>query len=189
MRLGAPPVVFALALALPGAAAAIELSTTSYESLPADAAFRIETPSDDVRSRHVADLVEDALRARGYAVEEAAPLVMAIEVPGGWDDGGEPDLGMFEVGTQHGLELRLNIWSSSEDSLLRPRSRERVAPPPHRIRLSLHDRQAGRYLWHGEAEAEADFRGFLTISREMVPVLVDALGETVQARDAVAADG
>src|SRR3546814_738365 len=98
-----------------------------------------------------------------------------------------PSLGSARV-DEGGAEVSVNVWSSSQDSVLGGRQ----AGPDEgsnvfHINAVLRDRKSGEVVWQGDAyyvlrEPESE-----RIARALVPLLVDRIGQSV-VRDPIELD-
>ena len=156
------------------------LDAIAYGPIPPGAAFQIRMTRDDELARRVRELVDSELRARGYAVADDASLVLTIETeaggPGGPDEG---SLGQFRADSGSGAEVRMNLWSSRDDSLLGPTSDRPRRARTFRIAAAVHDAATRRYVWRGSISGVQDGTGAPALSEAAVPILVDAIGKTM----------
>ncbi|MEX1204162.1 MAG: hypothetical protein WEB85_02825 [Dongiaceae bacterium] len=157
------------------------LNAIAYGPIAPGAAFQIWMTRDDELARRVRELVESELRGRGYAVADDAPLVLTIETEADGPDGpDEGSLGQFRADSDSGAEIRMNVWSSRDDSLLGPTPDRPRRARTFRITVAVHDQATGRYLWRGAIDGARDgSTNALSASEAAVPALVDAIGQTV----------
>ena len=174
-----------LVLALPAAGRPLDAALTAiaYGPIPPGAAFQLRTAEDSELAERVRDLIEAALKARRYAVADDAPLVLTIEIeadgPGGAAEG---SLGRIDADSDRGARIRLNLWSSRGGSLLSPTKERPPGARTYRIAVAVHDRTTRRYVWRGSIGGFQDGTGALALSEAAVPVLLDAIGQTVDDR-------
>ena len=141
---------------------------------------------DDDLSLAVKTRFEDELRRLGRPVSDSASLTLSFEtrVIEGRFSRTEGNMGRFEGGSD-GLRLDLNIWSSTQDSLLggdrTGKSESRQANLLH-MNVVLRDRGTGRTLWQGDAYCEMLTTDTLRIAASMVGPLVASLGRSVRQR-------
>ena len=174
-----------LVLALPAAGRPLDAALTAiaYGPIPPGAAFQLRTAEDSELAERVRDLVEAALKARHYAVADDAPLVLTIETEAdGPDAAAEGSLGRIDAGNGRGVEIRLNLWSSRGGSLLSPTKERPPGARTYRIAVAVHDRTTRRYVWRGSIGGFQDGTGALAASAAAAPILVDAIGQTVDDR-------
>ncbi len=139
---------------------------------------------DDDLSLAIKARFEDELRRIGRPVSEYAPLTLSFEtrVIEGRFSRTASNMGRFEGGSG-GLRLDLNIWSTTQDSLLggRQKAESRQANLFH-MNAVLRDRDTGRTLWQGDAYCEMLTADTLRIAVSMVGPLVANLGRSARQR-------
>ena len=96
----------------------------------------------------------------------------------------EPSLGSA-AGSSRDSEVRINVWATRQDSVLRGRADDQVDRGTLRYTLTatLEEEGTGRRLWQGEASyagAPADEAATLAA---MAGVLADQLGQTVRQKN------
>lgn len=174
-------IVVALALGPDPAAAAgalegVEISATAYEPIPANAAFRVETENSSELTLQVRQLVRGHLRSLGYRIAEDSPLVLMIgtEAP---ETLAETRMPVKLSASKSTLGLRFFLFGTNSSGLLQ--ESPEPAPGDFRISLSIHDQRLPGYLWRGVATTCRCGQGMVASSREMVPALVESIGQTV----------
>ena len=111
--------------------------------------------------------------AADYLLLFESGVVPAEAVPRG------PSLGSAQVGTA-GVDVTVNIWSSSQDSVLGGRQDEaRIGSSVFHIGVILRDRESGTVAWQGDAYHELDDPENERVARAMVAPLVDRIGQSV----------
>ncbi len=142
--------------------------------------------ADDDLSLSVKARFEAALRAAGRPVSDSAPLTLSFDIKmiEGRLTGAEANLGRFEA-NDAGVQLNLNIWSSSQDSLLG--GRQTAGAPSRGVNLFhmnvvLRDRESGKILWQGDAYCEMLIADQARIAGSMVAPLTASLGRSVRAQ-------
>jgi hypothetical protein len=75
-------------------------------------------------------------------------------------------------------DIRVNVWSTTRDSLLQGRvpGSERAAKPRYILSAILADAQTGQQLWRGESSIDGATVSDVATFRNMVPVLLGYLG-------------
>lgn len=158
----------------------IELAAIGYRELPPGIALRLELTDDSDLNLQVREMIADELMARGHRISVEAPFVLQIETFSTSGGGNDPDLGSFRADTDEGAEIRLNLWSNRQDSLLNRREDTPRGATGFRIDLGLYDSRDGRYYWRGNAGTLLTGGDAAAASRRMVPALLGHLGETHQ---------
>lgn len=135
---------------------------------------------------------ERELRLRGYTVAEGAPLIMTFETRdtlGAWTSGERRSVLEFEGGGDgiggDNYRARLNLFDSGRGGMLNEgqgRNTSIVTPSQYRVDLNIDDRETGKRLWQAWATADLKQSDGLTLTRAMVPVLVESLGRTTRRR-------
>ena len=76
----------------------------------------------------------------------------------------------------------MNIWSSTQDSLIGGRNSDgaRLTSGSFAIRATLWDRSGGRVVWEGRASVDVERNQASAYVSPMVEALVESLGRTVR---------
>lgn len=167
-------------------AGAGRLHASSYAPVPDGLATSVRPWDNSAANLRLKSAFADALGRRGVkTADSGAPLALNFEteiedlsVP----DGG-PTLGQV-LARNHDSRVRMNFWSTTQDSLTQGRRGDNAPAGTVRyiLRATLDDQRSGARLWQGEASytgAPADETGAFAA---MVPVLLEAYGETVRLR-------
>jgi hypothetical protein len=159
------------------------VTTAAFADLPEGLAIAVTPFADDHLSLSVKTRFEAALRAAHRPVSDSAPLTLSFEtkVIAGRFTEDQGRLGRFEA-DEEGVQFNLNIWSSSQDSLLG--GRQKAKAPSRKANLLhmnvvLRDRETGKTLWHGDAYCEMLTADRLRIAGSMVAPLTASLGRSV----------
>ncbi len=172
------------------------LSARDYVPLPAGAAVTVVALDDTDRNLRIKEVIEGALRTRGYTVADDAPLILEFEVrevvgSSVAEEGGGIVQFRSRIGGRFGGDeqrVRVSVFSTSRDSLLTGRRSARRDDGRPRTTRRLHidmvvNRAEGRQrLWEGRAAADLGRGDVLVTARALAPRLVDALGETAGPR-------
>lgn len=166
------------------------LNAVSYRIIPADAPVAVRT-LDNVESNLI--LVEEferALEARGHPVSEDADIVLTFEVqdvPGSYASNESRYVLEFQgrnaTGDDDVARARVNIFDSDRGGLInrgRGGDTSIVTPSQSRLDVTIEDRAERRRLWHGWAVTRAAEAESLSVTRGMVPVLAEHIGQTVR---------
>lgn len=160
------------------------LATQSLQPIAADAGVVVDILDDTDANLRVQRALVDSLNDQGRAAMAVPDSISAIilefdtaEIIGG--EGGDGAIGELQVDTLLGVQMRLNLWSSTRDALISGRSPNAVRST-RLLRLDLVARRRidGRVVWHGQAffEGPAGDPGPLFV--RMAPVLSRHFGET-----------
>jgi hypothetical protein len=158
----------------------------TYAPLPSDLPISVRPWDNNAANQRLKSKFTEALSQRGVKLAEAgAPLILnfeteveSIAVP----DGG-PTLGQFQA-RNHESRVRLNFWSSTQDSVMTGRRSGEISSSSVRyvLRATLDDRRNGQRLWQGQTSYDATSGDETTTFTLMVPVLVESLGQSVRPR-------
>jgi hypothetical protein len=127
----------------------------------------------------------DAMSKKGIRLAEGgAPLSLNFETEVESLTGPEysPTLGQVQ-GRNHDTRVRLNLWSTTQDSVMTGRRDGGVVNQGtvrYILRATLDDQRSGQRLWQGEASYMAAPTDETTTFALMVPVLVDNIGQNVR---------
>ena len=141
------------------------------------------TPYDDnALNLRLKTEIETVLEAQDRAVAEAktgllllfeTKVVPSDEVPRG------PSLGSAQAGTA-GVEVNVNVWSSTQDSVLGGRQeRGDLGTNVLHINALLRDQASGDVLWQGDAYHTLESGDTERIALGMIPPLIEKLGESI----------
>ena len=151
----------------------------SYAPIAPGSQFEIQMNDDSELEQETLDLVNQALTRRGYAVDNAAPLVMVIETDLVRGQKQDDPLGQAYA-DNNGAKVRARLFSSNGNSLLNPQQPIGSADRLYRISLSVYNRASGLYVWRGSVMRSDPDLDVNKASNEMVAELVAALGRTMQ---------
>jgi len=152
------------------------LSFTCGE-LPEDAAFDVTPFSDSNLDLEMARAFAAELRKLQHDVKPGERFEITLEslIGRGVVDAPPRTLGRLKI-KNRGVEVRFNVWSSTEDSLLARRRKETAKETIYLIvTATLRDREAAKALWTGEATSELRGATPLAVGRALMPALAEAL--------------
>jgi hypothetical protein len=166
------------------------MNGVAFKPLPPDSSIHVR-PLDNSDDNLVlqADF-EAALRAKGYTIEKDAKLILSFETRdeiGSWSTTERRHILSFESkGGQGGGEnakAKVNVFDSATGGLLNRGSgggTTITSPSTYRIDATIDDRANGKRLWQGSSVANLNNQDGLSLTRKMVPVMVENLGQTVR---------
>lgn len=159
------------------------VTTVALGVIPDGQPIAVTPFADDELSLSIKARFEAALRAAGRPVSDSAPLTLSFDtkVIEGRFTRAEANMGRFEA-NDDGMQLNLNIWSSSQDSLLG--GRQKAGGPSRQVNLFhmnvvLRDRETGKTLWQGDAYSEMLTADRARLAGSMVAPLTASLGRSV----------
>ncbi|MGQ0662972.1 MAG: hypothetical protein ACT4P2_05190 [Pseudomonadota bacterium] len=162
-----------------------QLRSTAYADMPAGLAIAVRPLDNSPTNLRLKSSFISALGRRALGVKEPpARLVLNFETEvqqtGRRADG--PSLGEVR-GDRHDQEVRLNVWSTTRDSLLLGRQSQGTGATGVRYVLTATlDESGGRRLWQGEVSYDGGPPDEFSALSALVPILVDEIGNTVRHR-------
>ena len=166
------------------------LNAVAYKPLPAGTALAVRPLDDSDDNMVLADDFKRALRAKGYAVADDAPLVLTFETRdemGAWNNGGRRHIveltGTNATGSQETTKARVNLYDSATGGLFNKGSSQEteiVTRTSYRMDVSIDERKGGKRLWQAWATADLGAYEALPLLRAMVSPVTKAIGETVK---------
>jgi hypothetical protein len=137
----------------------------------------------DIESRLAASgrahLAEE--KAAGYLLFFDSAVVPAEQAPQ------RPSLGSVRA-DQGGAEVNVNVWSSTQDSVLGGRqTAQEVGSSVFHMHATLRDRASGEVVWQGDAYYVLGEPETERVARALVAPLVERMGESV-VREAIEID-
>ena len=182
----------AFALALSAATAALadgQMSAVSFQPLPRGSALFVRPLDNSDHNLVLQKDFERVLRQKGYTVSRDAALILTFETrdtAGSWSGGGPNRIvELSNNPDQTGIEapqVRFNLFNSARGGLLNPDRREltrTVTPSSFRIDVTIDDKSNGKRLWQGWSSADIGPGDNRKMTRNMIPILVNSLGQTV----------
>lgn len=166
------------------------ISAVSFLSVPAGSVIFVR-PLDNSDSNLILQKdFERALKSKGYTIGKDAALILTFETrddSGAWSGGGENRyLELSNNHDQSGVNaprVRLNLFNSRRGGILNPNRKDTtrtVTPSSFRIDVTIDDKSNGKRIWQGWSSLSTRVGGNREISRKMIPILVDGLGQTIR---------
>ncbi len=159
------------------------VSAAALRPIESGVAYSVRTYDDADLDLEIRQALERRLQETDRELAPDGPLLLDIAtevIPGNRRDS-EPSLGNLRAG-KSSVQLNMNVWSSSKDSLLGGRQEQSSGSRPNvfHINAVLRDSRTGTVLWEGNAFAEMLTTDTRRIALSMVGPLVDSLGRTVR---------
>ena len=155
------------------------VQAVAYAPIAPGAQFETQMNNDSELDQEALDLVNQALVGRGYAVDNAAPLVMVVETALVRGQRQDDPLGQAYA-DNNGAKVQARLFSSNGNSVLHPQQPIGSADRLYRISLSVYNRASGLYIWRGSIMRNDPELDVNKASNEMVSALIATLGRTVQ---------
>jgi hypothetical protein len=159
------------------------MNAQTFREVPTDASIRVR-PFDDTRdNRRLKQQIERALERKGRHVDDrAGALSMNFETAVQQIGRAGPPAGIGTLqADRDDARIRLNLYSSNEDSLVNPRRSEGGGSGSVQFQLTLSiDDARGARLWQGTATLLGSPTDEQAAYGAMARVLLDDLGRTVR---------
>ena len=178
------------ALAVAGVRADGLMNAVSYQPLPLGSAIFVRSMDNSDQNLRLQKDFEHALKRQGYTISENANLILTFETrdaAGAWTGGGSnPYVELSDNHDQTGVNaprVRFNLFNSARGGLFNPdriQTTRMVTPSRFRIDATIDDKTNGKRLWQGWSTTDIGASGVRDLTRAMVHVLVDVVGQTVR---------
>ena len=167
------------------------LNAVAYKDVPAGAAVSVRPLDDSDDNLILKQEFEKALQGQGYRIEKDSPLVLTFETSdtiGAYTDRNARHVLELSGGGGRGggedARARVNVFDSVSGGLMNT-GRETgdtniVTPTQYRVDVSLDDKANRKRLWQAWATADIEQSDGLTLTRAMVPAIVQSVGKTVR---------
>jgi len=159
------------------------VQAVSYREVPNPLSLSIILFDDSNLDLEIRDQMVAALERAKHSVGDDSlfELELSSEVRSGRFVTGGPSLGRLSSNNDN-TRLEMNIWSSSQDSILGGRNSERSRRlfTSFEIEATLRERSLGEVVWEGHAIVETDRGQADPYVPRMVESLVQSLGRTVR---------
>ncbi len=158
------------------------VNAVAFNALPEELVVAVTLFDNTDLDLAIRDEMIEALEGAKHAVSDGAPYELSLETDAEAIRYSSKDPSLGEISSVGGgLDVELNVWSSTKDSLLGGRQERTVRQGENHFEIHavLTDRQAGSVVWEGRATVEGDRGSAAPITRKMVDSLVANLGRTV----------
>lgn len=166
------------------------MNAVSFRPVPAGSAIFVRPLDNSDRNLILQKDFERSLQRKGYTVSKDADLIMTFETRdsvGSWVGGGPNRF--VELSNNHDQtgtdapRVRLNLFNSARGGLLNPDRKEAtrtVTPSSFRIDVTIDNKTNGKRHWQGWSSADTASGSDRRMTRAMIPVIVDGLGQTIK---------
>ena len=160
--------------------------------LPTPLAVELVVPDDTKDNVKLSEALGRQLRNSGVSVAKDAPvkLMLETEVVREAERRRPRDLGEFRRSTvndpslidQNRTDVRVNLWSSRQDSVLTGRQEEVLTEGVDELRLAIkmNDKDNGRCLWQGEIVYALKGNDPWHTAEQLLPTMTAAFGRTMR---------
>lgn len=167
------------------------LNAIAFKSMPTGAPFSVRPLDNSDTNMALKDEFERILRNNGYTVSDAAAFVISFETSyriGAYTTRNKR--AVLELQARGGREggedakMRFNLFDSNTGGVFnRGKGETTIATPSqYRIDVTIDEAASGKRHWQAWAVAYLQQPDSLALTRAMVPVLVDNLGQTVKSK-------
>ena len=184
--------VFVSALVAATAAVNAEglMNAVSFSPIPAGSEIFVRPMDNSDRNLILQKDFKRTLKRKGYTVTKDADLILTFETrdtAGSWTGGGPNRF--IELSNNHDQSgvnaprVRLNLFNSARGGILNPDRKEAtrtVTPSSFRIDVTLDSKTDGKRLWQGWSSADIGAASNRRMTRAMIPVLIEGLGQTIK---------
>ncbi|MGE0256719.1 MAG: hypothetical protein AB7N54_10910 [Alphaproteobacteria bacterium] len=167
--------------AQPASSGEARLGAVALEPVARDVSLKIELADNAELDVRLEGELRELLAARGWTSIKGPQWTLTLRTTEVAENTPESTLGEVRVDNDI-VRMRMNLWSSSRDSVLGGRTGAEPATLERLLRLELELRDAAdKVAWTGRAETTARGTDPYRIYRQMLPRLVDRLGQTADA--------
>lgn len=169
------------AAAQPASTGEARLGAVALEPVSRDASLKIELADDAELDVRLEGELRELLAARGWTSIKGPQWILTLRTTEVAEN--TPESALVEARINNDImRMRMNLWSSSRDSVLGGRAGAERVTLERLLRLELELRDASdKVAWTGRAETTARGTDPYRIYRQMLPQLVDRIGQTADA--------
>ncbi|HEB79854.1 MAG TPA: hypothetical protein ENI79_05200 [Rhodospirillales bacterium] len=165
------------------------INAVAYKQLPAVKVIAVRVMDNSNENMVLLREFEKVLRGHGYIVSPDAKLILTFETRdelGAWADHGNRTL--LELSARGGDEggenakARFNVFDSGKGGILnKGRGGTSITTPSqYRMDVTIDDKSNGKRLWQAWAIANLVHTDGPALTKKMIPVMVQNLGQTVK---------
>lgn len=167
-----------LAAQAPGDATG-RVSTNALGDVTTGQTVLIDVLDDTDLNLRLKVIIENALKQHGFEPAGTGRYTLVFQTQEIHNLSGDGGIGELSVSTREGIRMHMNLWSSTRDSLLANRSQNATdSVRLLHLDMTLRDENDGKVVWQGQSFAEARGADRFVVFRQMVPQLVERIGET-----------
>lgn len=170
------------------------MTAFACETLAKPLQVHVEVADNSAQNLRLKDLLVQRLTRNGAEIVASSPQVLSLEVaierqatrtrPADMIDVRVGNKNPDDSVDRDFARVRMNIWSSTRDSLLNGRRSgiEQQGFDMLQLRASLNSRKDGRCLWQGEIVEDLEGDDPYKTAAKLIPDLADAVGQAVNRR-------
>lgn len=163
------------------------LSAMAFGAVERGQAVQVRLQDDSEDNKGVKAAIEQALTQAGYQLSPTGRYALSFEASNSLTANDPKRPTVFSVDGRTGtydevVEARVKLFSTGEDSVLKHRPDEGPQGTAGSVRLDigLIDRQGGKRLWQGWAQAPVQTSDTQSIARSLAQPLVAHLGQAAR---------
>ena len=165
------------------------VNSVAYGAIPPSATMEVRTFDDSDTNLDLKKVFESALGAAGYSIKEGAALIFNFETRneiGAWSRTDRRHILSLEAdggrGGGENAKARVNVYNSASGGLFNKGKggTSIVTPSQYRLEVTVEDRDSGKTIWQGWAKADLHSSDGATLTRKMVPAIVQNIGKTAR---------
>ncbi|WP_374379085.1 hypothetical protein [Dongia sp.] len=154
------------------------INAVSYEPIPPGAVLETQPETQSQMDDDAWRRADSDLSGRGYTIGSEGNLVLTVATQ--LTSRLSADQSVGEVNAKKTDPKNAALFSTEGNTLLNPRDPVNTTDRAFRINITVYDRSTGHYIWRGSAERADASIDPATAMREMLPALLDRLGETAK---------
>lgn len=151
------------------------INAVAYQPIPPGAVLETQPETQSQMDEDAWRMVDGDLGGRGYTIGSEGNLVLTVATQ--LTSRISADQSVGEVNAKKTDPKNAALFSTEGNTLLNPRDPVNTTDRTFRINLTVYDRSSGHYVWRGSAERADASIDPATALREMLPALLDRLGE------------
>ena len=168
------------------------LTSGELRKMPEGLPLQVTTYDDSETNLEIKEGLAEALERNGFLVSDGAPLELSFKseiiqgriaerIPSLGRVGASNEQVVGNEGSERGIDVQVNIWSSSKDSVLGGRKSEAGSSrsPRFHINAQLRDLDDDRVIWQADALCEMLTSNEARIIKSMVGPIASSVGRTV----------
>jgi hypothetical protein len=151
------------------------VDAVAFSAIPDELVVEVTLYDDTDLDLTIRDEMIEALEGAKHAVSDGASYELSLELEEHTIKLSSKDPSLGELSSvEGGLDVQMNVWSSTNDSLLTGRQGGTVRQGKYHFEF-----YAGSVVWEGRATVEGDRGSAAPLTRKMVDSLVAHIGRTV----------
>lgn len=170
------------------------LNALSLRPIPVQKVIEVQALDDSDENLLLQVEIEKQLVANGFTLTKKGDVILNFETRdqiGGWNSGSDGHIISLEAsggrgdGEGENRSALVNVYGSSSGGLLN--RKEGIRPPSsiaskYRLDVSIERRDDGKTLWRAWSVADLESGEGLTLTKKMIPLLVESIGKTVRSQ-------